>query len=118
MTPDEYQAACRRTWVNSKIDAVTQRRQHAALGLASEAGELAAILIKGPHYGKHFTAADVLGELGDALWYLTMLADEYGLTLDEIMEANIAKLEARHPDGFSHDKYTGNDEGHVYRDFS
>lgn len=34
-------------------------------------------------------------ELGDVLWYITVLADNADLSLDEIMLANINKLERR-----------------------
>jgi NTP pyrophosphatase (non-canonical NTP hydrolase) len=34
-------------------------------------------------------------ELGDVLWYLAQLATEAGLDLDEIAEANLAKLLSR-----------------------
>lgn len=34
-------------------------------------------------------------ELGDVLWYLTALANELGLSLEEIMEANYTKLMKR-----------------------
>ena len=39
-------------------------------------------------------------ELGDVLWYVAVTADAYGLDLDDIAEANIAKLKARYPEGF------------------
>lgn len=38
------------------------------------------------------------------LWYLAVLAGECGLTLDDIAQANIAKLRARFPDGFSEER--------------
>ena len=106
MTPHEYQHECRRTWTNRPIDDDDARKQHAALGLASETGELAGLVIKSMHYGQSVDVDEVASELGDALWYLTMLADEYGLTLEYVMDANIAKLRKRHPDGFSDAKYT------------
>lgn len=41
--------------------------------------------------------AALCSELGDALWYLTMLAEEAGLSLREIASKNIDKLSKRHP---------------------
>lgn len=106
MMTDDYAAEVRRTWVNEFVSSDVARKMHAALGLASEAGELAALLIKPTHYGKAAPArADVVGELGDALWYLTALANEYGISLDEIMAANVAKLRDRHPRGFDRNHY-------------
>ena len=48
------------------------------------------------HYrdGKHPGEALKL-ELGDAIHYLTVLAHSYGWTLDDIMLANVLKLEQR-----------------------
>jgi NTP pyrophosphatase (non-canonical NTP hydrolase) len=34
-------------------------------------------------------------ELGDVLWYVSQLATELNLSLDEIAEANLAKLASR-----------------------
>lgn len=34
-------------------------------------------------------------ELGDVLWYLSRIADAYGITLSEVAEANINKLTDR-----------------------
>lgn len=128
MTPDEYQGECTRTWTNERVTDSEARKMHAALGLASEAGELAGAIIKSAHYGKPFDRDEAVSELGDALWYLTILAYEYHVPLSDVMETNIAKLQERHPDGFSREKYQpvqvadiiieSNGDGHVYKDFS
>jgi hypothetical protein len=36
--------------------------------------------------------------------YILMMADLFGSSIDEIMVINMAKLGARYPDGYSHDK--------------
>ena len=38
---------------------------------------------------------NLIDELGDVLWYVTILADNAGLDLSDIMLANINKLERR-----------------------
>lgn len=43
---------------------------------------------------------DITKELGDAQWYIPQAATAIGVTLADVMEANIAKLRARYPDGF------------------
>lgn len=72
-----------------------------AIGLAGEAGEVAD-LIKKTVFHEHGLDRDLLQkELGDVLWYVAGLATKAGLDLGEIMDANIEKLKARYPDGFS-----------------
>lgn len=41
------------------------------------------------------TVQAIKGELGDCLWYLSQLSSELGLTLNDIAEANLAKLADR-----------------------
>lgn len=42
---------------------------------------------------------NVIKELGDVLWYVTACADEYGYTLQEVAQINIAKLTSRRERG-------------------
>lgn len=39
--------------------------------------------------------AAIAGELGDVLWYVTRLAHELGLNVEDIAKANVAKLLSR-----------------------
>jgi len=70
-----------------------------ALGLASEAGEVAGKFKKAIRDNNGLVdearKEDIKGELGDVMWYVAQLATELGLTLDEIAEANIEKLHSR-----------------------
>ena len=70
-----------------------------ALGLCGEAGEVAEKVKKAIRDdGGILTDARrtaLAGELGDVLWYLAQLATEARLDLDEIAEANLAKLRSR-----------------------
>ena len=88
---------------------------NAALGLAGESGEALEALIrmglaasrfadttkKHVHYKHELNRVAVLKELGDVLWYLALAADQIGVSLEHIAAVNVAKLEARYPDGFS-----------------
>ena len=40
-------------------------------------------------------------ELGDVLWYVSQLAADIGVTLDEVAQKNVDKLKARYPEGFT-----------------
>jgi NTP pyrophosphatase (non-canonical NTP hydrolase) len=41
------------------------------------------------------TRQDLLDELGDVLWYITVMAKQEGSSLDELMRLNYFKLEKR-----------------------
>ena len=70
-----------------------------ALGLAGEAGEVAehvkkAIRDDGGEVSEERRTA-MAKELGDVLWYVSQLASELGLELDEIAQINLDKLLSR-----------------------
>lgn len=75
--------------------------QHSLLGLTSETGELADAVKKHVIYGKDLDKKNVAEELGDIMWYLVIGAEAIGTTLEEIAQANIAKLRLRYPDKYA-----------------
>jgi NTP pyrophosphatase (non-canonical NTP hydrolase) len=77
------------------------RLEHAQLGIASEAGEIADQLKKHFFYGKSLDTVNLSEEIGDLFWYLALAANELGVNFDQIMETNIAKLQKRYGDKFS-----------------
>jgi NTP pyrophosphatase (non-canonical NTP hydrolase) len=95
MDLNEYQQAARRT----AIYADHHRVIYPALGLASEAGEVAGKVKKVLRdHGGDFARAPldaIKDELGDVLWYVAVLAGDLGLSLDEIAAANLGKLTSR-----------------------
>ena len=74
---------------------------HAALGLAGEAGEVCDLVKKSQHYGVDMPDEKLKYELGDVLWYLAHACNVLGWSLEEIAELNVAKLRKRYPEGFS-----------------
>ena len=69
---------------------------YCALKLAGEAGEVAqhigkAIRDDGSHISME-REENIAYELGDVLWYIANMANELGLTLDNIAEMNLQKL--------------------------
>lgn len=93
---NEYQNKSRKT---AGYPSIGHPVIYPTLGLANEAGEVAG-KIKKVFRDKdgeisETTRDSLKAELGDVLWYLTQVATELGLTLDEIAEHNIEKLYSR-----------------------
>jgi NTP pyrophosphatase (non-canonical NTP hydrolase) len=105
VTLEEYEALAART-INPALDE-RGRLLDAAMGLAEEAGEILGVVRKDHFVGRPLDPDQLRVELGDALWCLAMTARAAGLTLEEIAQANLTKLEARHPDGFRADGDAG-----------
>lgn len=99
MTFDEYQQLARRTITHDLAE--RERLTMTALGLVGEAGECSEIVKKHVFHQHPLDRTALEKELGDVLWYVAMLADTCGLSLDDVVAHNIAKLLARYPDGFS-----------------
>jgi NTP pyrophosphatase (non-canonical NTP hydrolase) len=95
MDLNDYQNAAKRTAVYAEHHRVI----YPALGLASEAGEVAGKIKKvlrdqGADFAQAPTDA-LKDELGDVLWYVAVLADDLGLSLNQIASDNLAKLQSR-----------------------
>lgn len=73
------------------------RFNHAVVGLAGEAGELASLVQKWLYYGKRFEREHALEELGDCLWYVALACTALGAEMADVMAANIDKLLTRYP---------------------
>lgn len=108
MTPNEYQELALRTEAPT-MDAMIlgnqlQRILHGAVGLATESGELLDGLKKSLFYGKQIDFVNMAEEVGDSLWYLAIICSALGITMEDAMSRNIAKLKARYPDKFTQEK--------------
>jgi NTP pyrophosphatase (non-canonical NTP hydrolase) len=95
----EFQRHVARLFV--KPDDSVGRMVHAALGFASEAGELASPIKAHWIYGRELDEENILEEAGDALFYLQALLTECGYTIDDAMAYNIQKLMKRYPQGYT-----------------
>jgi NTP pyrophosphatase (non-canonical NTP hydrolase) len=73
-------------------------KDYAMLGLAGEVGEVVDAWKK-TYHGKDLPVEKVLEEMGDVIFYFTLVATQWGLTLDQIIEHNKEKLNARYPKG-------------------
>ncbi len=67
-----------------------------AFGLSGEAGEVAEIFKKHLLHHKPLDHSALIKEMGDVLWYFTLILADYGITLDQVIEGNVRKLVARH----------------------
>lgn len=101
MTLDDYQRSAERTINRELSDA--NRLLDASAGLAEEAGEVLALVRKHLFQRHPLDRERLAKELGDALWCLSIVAASAGLSLDGVARANVEKLRARYPDGFSSD---------------
>lgn len=72
-----------------------------ALGISGEAGEVADSLKKMLFHGHPLDVPAVADELGDVMWYVVLLCDTLGLTLDEVLVGNVEKRRKRYPEGFT-----------------
>jgi NTP pyrophosphatase (non-canonical NTP hydrolase) len=99
MDLNEYQQAARQTAIYPDHHRVL----YPALGLASEAGELAGkiknvLRDQSGDFGRASIEA-IKDELGDVLWYVAVLAGDLGLSLEAIATANLGKLASRQERG-------------------
>jgi NTP pyrophosphatase (non-canonical NTP hydrolase) len=97
----EYKIFTRTTAIYPKDNAI----EYLALGLASEAGEVAGVVkkkIRDNTYSLEYKQK-MKKEMGDCFWYLARLCDELDLSIQEVLEANVDKLQSRK----QRDKLTG-----------
>jgi len=104
MTFEEYQKLSRKTAIYPDKD---NNFVYPTLGLAGESGEVAEKIKKILRDNKGIVddlkKQELSKELGDVLWYVSQLATELGLSLDEIASLNIEKLYSR----FDRNKISG-----------
>lgn len=96
MDMNEYQGRAKLTAVYTGPE---QQLVCTVLGLNGEAGEVAekikkVIRDKAGVVSDH-DRGEIAKELGDVLWYLAVLADTLGLTLEDVAAGNLAKLRSR-----------------------
>lgn len=102
MTGNEYQRLAMTTLnpALSKQDVLI----NSVMGLCGESGEAIDIVKKHLHQGHPLDREKLIKELGDIAWYLAEAAHALDVDLDDVLEANIAKLRARYPKGFDTDQ--------------
>jgi len=101
----EYQEAAKRTLQPPRDDLPIEL--YLALKLQQEASEAQQAITKRVFHKYPLNLTQLMLELGDVLWYLTMLADHYGWDLSDVAVANINKLRERHGEQYNAAHYTG-----------
>ena len=96
MTAELYEYQASKTAIFPKEKAL----EYLALGLTSEAGEVAGKVKKLIRDGEDVEGFEmkkiaIASEVGDVLWYCAMMAKEVGVPLNTIMQMNLEKLRSR-----------------------
>ena len=103
MTFQEYQDEARKTAIYPNKD---NNFIYPTLGLAGEAGEVAEKIKKVIRDGNGIVSeekkVEITKELGDVLWYIANLSKEIGVSLEEVANKNLEKLQSRQQRGELH----------------
>ena len=99
---DMYQQVAKQTAIYPREQAII----YPTLGLTGEAGEVANKVKKiirddGNKINKGLVQ-EISAEIGDCLWYISVLADDIGIKLSDIANANLIKLANRKEKGTIH----------------
>ena len=95
MNTEDYTKNCFKTWSN-----IGDNIEHCAYGLVTESAEIMDMLKKHKFYGRDFNMVNLKEEIGDLLYYIHILCEEVGYTMEEARADNIKKLAKRYPDKF------------------
>lgn len=104
MTFNEYDTSVQRTMSDKTIPTRGSLNVpniiYLAFGLAGETGETVDMLKKWLFHGVPLDEEKLKKELGDALYHISGLAEEFGWSTEVVAIANDKKLRARYPNGF------------------
>ena len=96
MNFQEYQEQSRKTVVYPNVG---DNFVYPVLGIAGESGEVAEkvkkILREKNGVVDEDSQQEIAKELGDLLWYMSQLATELGISLDDVAQKNIMKTQSR-----------------------
>jgi len=99
---DMYQKVALTTAIYPREQAII----YPTLGLTGEAGEVAnkvkKIIRDGSNSKDEKLVSEIKAEIGDCLWYIAVLADDFDIKLSDIASANIEKLALRQKNNTIH----------------
>ena len=93
MTLNDYQHETLRT--GKEVGVI-----ESVMGMCEEIGEVVGKINKATFRGHDADVGELIDELGDVLWYLSITAYNAGVPLESVAKLNLAKLKLRYPDGF------------------
>lgn len=100
---ETYQMRAARTFKEAKP--ITEKQNvHLldwCLGLGGETGEVLDLVKHSIFHGEELDRMSLAKELGDVLWYINALCTTMNMSLEDVAELNIAKLEHRYNLGYS-----------------
>ncbi|WHY76084.1 nucleoside triphosphate pyrophosphohydrolase family protein [Neobacillus sp. WH10] len=110
MRLNEYMEERKRT--ESKEQSIPEKLTNYAMGCAGETGEIVDIVKKIVFQGHPLEGerTKLIKEFGDDFWYRFGLMELFGITLEEVLETNIYKLNNRYPDGFDKERSVNRNE--------
>ena len=99
----DYRGEVLRNCPNFDTDTMEKKLSLAGLGVAGEAGEVADLIKKVLHHEVPLDEVrdKLIKEMGDVHWYLEYAAATLGICTIDVLEANVKKMRARHPNGWS-----------------
>lgn len=92
-------------------DVAIQRLLTAAVGISAEGGEFMEIVKKMIFQGKPANEENLYHlkrELGDVMWYVAQACLALDVDMNDVLDTNVKKLEARFPDGTFNEFYSEN----------
>ena len=96
---DMYQQVAKTTAIYPREQAII----YPTLGLTGEAGEVAnkvkKIIRDGSNSKDEKLVSEIKSEIGDCLWYIAVLANDFNIKLSDIASTNLIKLENRKEKG-------------------
>lgn len=101
MKPTKFMDYCKSV-SNDDLADIPPAILHAIVGIGSESGELQDALKKALVYHAPLDFGNIKEEIGDLLHYIARLIATCGWTFEEVMDANVEKLQKRYPNGYSH----------------
>lgn len=110
MTLSEYQKEVMRTC--GQADS-RERLAMAIIGIVDELAEVAGPIKKHLYHSHDLDREKMKDEIGDVCWYLALLCNTLGLSLEDVMEHNVSKLKRRYPDGFDSERSINRAESEV-----